>query len=202
MPEWIEANVFVKAGSQQIVLLTLIKPLIQTLRSQFNIESHHFLHEPNNEIRFRVLTTSSNVVKIKKLIDNLQNNEQVTLVGYTPFEGEKKAFGEDGWKTTYKFLEAGSEFALDLIDQNIRKGNKFNRISFSHYFLNQSGFGQLNEADFHASAMIERIVTWAITEHNKLNDKITQLENRIKKLESDEKEKQPTKSKPEKESQN
>ena len=190
MPEWIEANIFVNAGAQNEVLLTLIKPLIQRLRSLFRIKSYHFLHEPNNEIRFRVLTTHSRVEKIKGLINGLQRNEKVVEVKYPeiPYQGERGSFGEDGWKTAYKFLEAGSDFALDLIDSNVRKGLYFNRGSFSHYFLNQSGFGQLSEANFHATALIERIAIWTITERKKLEEKIIQLEARIRELEPEEEE--------------
>ena len=181
MVVWIEANIFVNEGTQNEVLLNLIKPLVQRLRSEFRIKAYHFLHEPNNEIRFRVLTTRTRVEKIKGLIDNLQSREQIREVRYpeTPYQGEREAFGEDGWRTTYKFLEAGSDFALDLIDQNVRKGSKFNRVAFSHYLLNQTGFGQLAEANFHATLSIERMVTWALTELKKLERKVTEKTNQL-----------------------
>lgn len=187
---WIEANIFVHEGKQAEVLLTFIKPLIQRLRGEeFKITAYHFLHEPDNEIRFRVLTTQDKVEKIKGLIDNARNLQQVREVKYpqTPYEGERQAFGEDGWKTTYKFLEAGSDFALDTLDTNVRKGQQFNIIAFSHYFLNQSGLGQVNEASFHASASIERMVTWTLTQlgekEKRIMNKITELETRIRALE-------------------
>lgn len=182
---WIEANIFVNEGTQNEVLLNLIKPLVQRLRSEFGIKAYHFLHEPNNEIRFRVLTFRTRVEKIKGLIDNLQSREQVREVRYpeTPYQGEREAFGGDGWRTTYKFLEAGSDFALDLIDPNARKGSHFNRVAFSHYFLNQSGFNQLQEANFHATASIERMATFTLTQLKTLEGKMTQLESRIQALE-------------------
>jgi len=186
MVVWIEANIFVNEGTQNEVLLNLIKPLVQRLRSGFRIEAYHFLHEPNNEIRFRVLTNRTRVETIKGLIDNLQSREQVREVRYpeTPYQGERHSFGEDGWKTTYKFLEAGSDFALDLIDPNARKGSHFNRIAFSHYFLNQTGFNQLQEASFHLKASIERMLTIMHQSYIRpINEKITQLEARIQALE-------------------
>lgn len=180
---WIEARIFVNEGKENEVLLTLIKPLIQQLKSTFSIQSYHFLFEP--EILFRVLTIPDHVEKIKGMISNLQQNEHIREVKYpqTPYKGERKSFGEDGWKTTYKFLEAGSDFALDLLDQNVRKGPKFNRLGFSHYFLNQSGFHQLQEANFHAIASIERMAYFTLTQLKPLGEKITQLETRIKALE-------------------
>ena len=146
MEEWIEANIFVHEGKQREVLLNIIKPLVLRLRSEFGIIAYHFLHEPDNEIRFRVLTTSDKVDKIRGLIDNLRTREQIREVKYpeTPYEGERQAFGEDGWKTTYEFLETGSDFALDSLDRNVRKGPQFNLIAFSHYFLNQNGFDQVS----------------------------------------------------------
>ena len=180
--EWIEANIFVHEGKQGEVLLTFIKPLVQRLRSEeFKITAYHFLHEPDNEIRFRVLTTSDKIEKIKGLIDNARNMQQVRDVKYpeTPYEGEKQAFGEDGWKTTYKFLEAGSDFALDSLDGNVRKGPQFNLIAFSHYFLNQSDFNQINEANFHATVSIERMVTWVLTELDRREKNIMQQINRL-----------------------
>jgi len=184
MPVWIEARIFVNEGKQNEVLLTLIKSLIQRLKSTFNIKSYHFLFEP--EILFRVLTIPDHVEKIKGLISNLQQNESVREVKYpsTPYEGERHSFGEDGWKTTYKFLEAGSDFALDLIDPNVRKGSHFNRIAFSHYFLNQTGFNPLQEASFHLKASIERMLIMMHQSHIRpLNEKIAQLEARIQALE-------------------
>jgi len=189
MEKWIEANIFVHEGRQKEVLLNLIRPLVQRLSFEFGIIAYHFLHEPDNEIRFRVLTTSDNVEKIKDLIDNLGTNEQIREVKYpeTPYEGEKQAFGEDGWKTAYKFLEVGSDFALDSLDANVRKGPQFNLIAFSHYFLNQTGLNQVNEASFHTSASIERMVTWVLTELDRREKNIVQqinrLETRIRKLE-------------------
>ncbi len=188
MPEWIEANIFVNSGSQKNVLLTLIKPLIQTLKRTHRIKSYHFLYEPNNEIRFRVLTTHSRVATITGLIDNLQTNEQIIEVRYPkiPYDGEK-TFGEDGWKTTYKFLEAGSDFALDFIDENLRKTPNFDRGLIIHHFLNQTGMNPLDELDFHLVNSKERmrlIITNAVLP---LKEQITQLENRLHELEPDEK---------------
>jgi hypothetical protein len=189
MDEWIEANIFVHDGKQQEVLLKFIKPLVQRLRSEFRITAFHFLHEPDNEIRFRVLTIPENVEKITGLINNAKGLSQVTDVMYPehPYSGEKEAFGEDGWKTTYKYLEAGSDFALDLMDPDARKGPQFNRIAFSHYFLNQSGLNVLQEANFHANAVNERmsvILTLSLQElGNRLMGKMDQLETRIGQLE-------------------
>jgi len=190
MAVWIEANIFVNEGKQNEVLLSFMKPLVHRLRSEFNITSYHFLHEPNNEIRFRVLADSENVDKIKGLIDRTMRREQVREVRYpqTPYEGERQAFGEDGWKTTYRFLEAGSDFALDLIDPKVRKGSQYNTMAFSHYFLNQSGLNIVQEASFHSNATIERIcviLTVSMQElAKKTMEKITQLEARIQAIET------------------
>lgn len=186
MVVWIEANIFVNEGKQNQVLLTFIKPLVQRLRSEFSITAYHFLHEPNNEIRFRVFTTSENMEKIKGLIDQATTMEQVSGVRYpqTPYEGERQAFGEDGWITTYKFLEAGSDFALDLIDPNVRKGSHFNCIAFSHYFLNQTGKNQMEEASFHFQCSVERMMTiFHQTYIQPLQQKTNQLETSIQAIE-------------------
>lgn len=186
MVVWIEANIFVNQGTQNTVLLTLIRPLVQRLRSEFNIEAYHFLYQANNEIRFRVLTTPEMVEKIQGLINNLRTNENVREIRYPeiPYEGERQSFGEDGWLTTYKFLEAGSNFALDLMDPDVRKGPYFDAGPFVHYFLNQSGLNWLQEVNFHNLAAINRMLI--IMEENKvkpLRQKITQLEARIQALE-------------------
>ena len=116
MSEWIEANIFVYKGKQTEFLLKFIKPLIKRLRAEYKITSYHFLNEPDDEIRFRILTAPENVIKIIGLINNAKGMQQVRDVKYpeTPYEGEKEVFGEDGWKTAFKFLEAGSDFALIL----------------------------------------------------------------------------------------
>lgn len=176
-------------GKQGEVLLKFIKPLVQRLRSEFKITAYHFLHEPDNEIRFRVLTNSENVQKVIGLINNSKGMPQVRDVKYpeNPYTEEKDVFGEDGWKTAYKYLEAGSDFALDLIDPNVRKGPQFNTLAFSHYFLNQSGLNILQEASFHATTVNERmsvILTLSLQElANRLTEKISQLESRINQLE-------------------
>jgi hypothetical protein len=189
MEKWIEARIFVNEGKQTEVLLSFIKPLVQQLRSTYGILAYHFLHEPDNEIRFRVLTTPDKVDSIKGLIENFRHLPQVRELKYpeVPYNGEKEAFGEDGWKTTYKFLEAGSDFALDRMDSSVKKGPQFNWIAFSHYFLNQSGLNQISEANFHATASIERIVTWVLTQFDirekNIKQQISQLETRIQELE-------------------
>jgi len=201
MTEWIEARIFFNEGKKNEVLVNLLKPLIQRLKSTFNIVSYHFLFEP--EIWFRVLTIPENVDKIKGLINNLQQNEHVREVIYPeiPYEGERQSFGEDGWKTTYKFLEVGSDFALDLLDENVRRGTDFNRFTFSHLFLNQQGFNQFQEASFHFECSMERM--FVIIDELKIKPlrlKITQLKNRIRELEPQEEEEQPTQRQSEEES--
>jgi thiopeptide-type bacteriocin biosynthesis protein len=189
MNEWMEANIYVHEGKQNEILLRFIKPLVEKLRSEFKITAYHFLHEPDNEIRFRVLTNSDNIEKVIGLINNAKGMLQVRDIKYPehPYAGEKDAFGEDGLRTTYKYLEAGSDFALDLIDPNAKKGPQFNIIAFSHYILNQSGLNILQEANFHATVANERmsvILTLSLQElGNRLMEKITQLETRIGQLE-------------------
>lgn len=186
MVVWIEARISVNEGRQNEVLLNFIKPLVQRLRSEFNITAYHFLREPNNEVWFRVLTTRTRVERIRALISNLQREEQVREVRYpeTPYQGERQSFGEDGWKTTYKLLEAGSDFALDLLDENVRKGPKFKRLAFSHYFLNQSGFNQFQEANFHFQCVMERMLVLVDQTYVRpLKEKIAQLEARIQAVE-------------------
>src|SRR4030067_232609 len=118
MDEWMEVNKIVKKEKENEILLRFIKPLVQKLRSEFKIAPYHFLHEPDNEIRFRVLTNSGNIEKVIGLINNAKGMLQVRDIKYPehPYAGEKDAFGEDGWTTTFRYLEAGSDFALDLLD--------------------------------------------------------------------------------------
>jgi hypothetical protein len=187
--EWIEANIFIHEGKQNEFLLKFIKPLLQKLRSKFKITAYHFLHEPDNEIRFRVLTTPQNVEIVRGLINNAKGMLFVRDIKYpeNAYPGEKDAFGEDGWRTTYKFLEAGSDFALDLINPNVRKGPQFNIMAFSHYFLNQSGLNILQEANFHANTVNERmsiILRVSLKElGNRIIKEMNRLETRIDKLE-------------------
>lgn len=190
MEEWVEANIFLHDGKQEEFLLKFVKPTVQKLRSELQITAYHFLHEPNNEIRFRVLTTSEKADKIRGLINNAKGLPQVKEIKYpaSPYPGEKEGFGEDGWRTTYKYLEAGSDFALDLIDPRTRKGPQFNPIAFAHYFLNHAGFNILQEANFHASAVNERmsiILQLSLQEmSSRLMEKIGQLETRVAELEN------------------
>jgi len=186
MEIWIEANIFVNEGKQREVLLGFIKPLVQRLRSEFNIAAYHFLHQPNNRIQFRVLTTPDKVEKIKELIDDAKKLEQVRDVKYpeTPYPGERQNFGEDGWNSTYRLWEAGSDLALDLMDENIRKGPRFDLKSFVHYLLNQTGLNWMQEANFHISAAIDRMLIIMVENQVKpLEDKIAQLDERIRHLE-------------------
>lgn len=190
MEAWIEANIFVKQGKQGEVLVGFIKPLVKQLRNDFNITAYHFLHEPNNEIRFRVLTTDDNIGNVKGLIENLRNLPQVSDLKYPqiPYNGEKTAFGEDGWITTYKLLEAGSDFALDILDSSVRKGPQFNRIAFSHYFLNQQGFDQFSEAVEHFRCSMERILVLVQTMYiDPMQEKMNKLETRISATEKQDK---------------
>jgi hypothetical protein len=126
---------------------------------------------------------------VRGLINNAKGMLLVRDVKYpeSPYPGETESFGEDGWRTTYKFLEAGSDFALDLIDPNVKKGPQFNIIAFSHYFLNQNGLNILQEANFHANTVNERIsiILQMSLQNlgNRIMEKMNQLETRISKLE-------------------
>jgi hypothetical protein len=79
--------------------------------------------------------------------------------------------------------QARAHDALDSRDGTVKKGPYFNAISFSHYFLNQLGFNQLDEIFFHFQVISERMsVIFNQTYTKPLQDKIDQLEERIKTL--------------------
>ncbi|MCJ7631177.1 hypothetical protein MUP77_02070 [Candidatus Bathyarchaeota archaeon] len=185
MDTWIEANIFVNQENQHSFLKNFIKPLIRDLKSKGEIISYHFLHEENYEIRFRILANESKIEGIRKLIEESRKQQGVTDLKYpeAPYVGERISFGEDGWITTYKFLEAGSDFALDMIDQNVRKGPYFNYGSFSHYFLNQCGLNQFQEANVHLDFFVERITTIIFQNmHEQFGKRLDQLETSVKNL--------------------
>ena len=188
MVSWIEAQIFTEPDRRQEILLSFIRPLVEKIRSQFNIISYHFFRYSDTRgyyLRFRVLTNDEFIEQIKGLINEAEKLKEVTKVYYPekPYEGEKESFGEDGWKSTYKFLEAGSEVALDKYDDNVRKGNYFNESYFVHLFLNQIGYHYLREAQFHALTTIERIEVIRQTEIEVRDFRINELEERIKQLE-------------------
>ena len=182
MESWIQAHIYVETGHNEF-LVNFLKPLVQKLRSEYGIESYHFLFEP--EIMLRILTTPNNVDRIKALIDEAKDLPDVKDVRYRKMslKGHLKNSG-DGWKRTYKFLEAGSDFVLDLRDESVRKGLLYSAGAFMHYFLNQHGLNQWQEVDVHFSAAIERIIVAVGQTIKPLEDRIGALEEKIKTLES------------------
>jgi hypothetical protein len=155
MENWIWVKFFVSQEREAEFPLNFIKPMIQDLRSKFNISSYHVLFESQQGIWLRILTDTKNIDIIKKRINQSSQREKIR-VEFDEFliEEYKKNWGDDGWVATYKFLEAGSDIAIGLLDQGFKKNrNNFNKLSIIHHFLNQTGLKPLQEIRFYLNSI-------------------------------------------------
>jgi len=155
---------------QDHILLTVVKPCIETVESTVGLETFHFLFEPDG-LNLRV--RAKKVEELEKLRNKLNNCLEGSS-GISFFEskytGEEEAFGVEGWKYVQKLFEYGSRISLlnretrkelethpekadDILKnckiptKNSPKGQFFDS-KLIHCFLNQMGYDIIREAEY------------------------------------------------------
>lgn len=97
---------------QDYLLLTVVKPSIETIESTVGLETFHFLFEPNG-LHLRV--RAKEVEELEKLRDKMNKClEKSSGISFfeSKYTGEEEAFGVEGWKYVQKLFEYGSRISL------------------------------------------------------------------------------------------
>ena len=173
-----------------------VKPVIDVCRN--TIQSWHFLWEGKPyplTLMVRFFGEEDNMVDLSIFLERTLENI-VHCYGRhgdcdtdEEYEGESASWGDRGWERGMKFLEFGSEFALELIENKNQLGTSVNyrknAFSFAdrytHLFLNQIS-SILNEADFYLEEGIFRYACGlgiSLTS-NRRNNILQQTKQRIK----------------------
>lgn len=172
MEYWVEENIKPNSPQDMdSVLLQHIKRIVDDLKRMKWVVSWHFLRESANwrgqtnvrvpHIRFRVRTQQrqTKLLNLRSYLTNelnrLQNAGEISdhYRGNhgTPgqeYQGESGNFDEagpnpKGWKVTQKWLESGSEVALNLMRTRlagVRFGPRFIMEDLLHFISNQNGY--------------------------------------------------------------
>ena len=180
--KWIELNAGIDPKSKRNALLEFVSPLISEHRPEF--DSWHFLwegkpwptlKEKGITLRLRFYGENDSVDKllqiIEKKLEKLEDENPLFYLGHCygrhgdcPGEYEGEDWGEKGWKLGMKFLQFGSEVALELIENENILGKstdyKLNMMDYAerhiHCFLNDI-FTSEEEVYFYLENTIQRL---------------------------------------------
>jgi hypothetical protein len=171
MEYWVEENITPnRPGDMDKILSQHIRHMVNVLKSRKLVVTWHFFRESNNwrgngniipHIRFRI-RTHQRKTKLQDLRDYLTIElDRLQSIGEISdhyrgnhgnpnqeYQGEGNNFNEvgpnpEGWKVTQKWLEAGSEIALNLIRARltgVRYGQRFIPEDLLHFIANQNGY--------------------------------------------------------------
>ena len=172
MKYWVEENIKPNSpADMDRVLLQHVKRIVNDLKRRKWVVSWHFFRESDNwrgqrnvripHIRFRVRIHQrrAKLLSLRNYLTNelnrLQNAGEIAdhYRGNhgTPgqeYQGEAGNFDEagpnpEGWKATQKWLESGSEVALNLIRARlagVQFGRRFIMEDLLHFIANQNGY--------------------------------------------------------------
>jgi len=184
--KWVEVNIGVNKDLKLLrtVLLEFVDPMIKEIHPK--IQSWHFLWEskPWSEdrqvgitLRLRFYGEDNIIDKIKQEIEKklavLEKDKPELYLGHCfgrhgecdkNYEGEADNWGTEAWVLGIKFLNLGSEVALNLIknqeklgkSEEYRKPISFYADRYVHCFLNQLRT-LIDEINFYLCEAIQRI---------------------------------------------
>jgi hypothetical protein len=148
--EWFVINIRVpeKASEKEDFLIRIHSEVVSKFKAE--LISWHFLWEGSpfrHTLLMRFFGNADLVEEIRKNLTKLLDNEGVDWKPDETYDGEAKHFGSRGWGYIMRILCLGSDFAIDIIE-NERKGvkNEEYKLSLSgylerwvHLFMNQLG---------------------------------------------------------------
>ena len=164
--KWIEVNIECpEKSSMDDYLVKLVKPIVEEVRN--NVRSWHYLWEGRPwplTLRLRFFGDDKEIEQSRELLDGKLKDvshcygEHGDCGKDKEYKGEadgSDGWGIKGWEAGMKFLEMGSEFALELVTnkEKLGKSNEYKRSAsqyadrYTHLFLNQMS-SLLDEVDF------------------------------------------------------
>lgn len=162
MKEWLEAAIFLKPEchiAQHILPIVIEKYLPE------NIDSFHYFHEPNYEIRLRVLADKRTCQRIKKILrKQIETLPWCQRIRFRKYRGEKKLYGKKGFDIAKDYFETGSITALRLLSldrkKELEKSKDFHARRYTHLFLNQLGYSTWKELKWAVTYAWYRLKVW------------------------------------------
>lgn len=161
---WIEVNIECPSKSSKAeFLIDYVKPVIDNCGN--TIDSWHFLWEGRPyplTLMVRFCGKEDRILDLSIFLENTLNTVTHCYGRHgdcetsEEYDGEADSWGEKSWERGIKFLEFGSEFALELVENRDQLGNSkdyekdafFIADRYTHLFLNQIS-SLLNESDFY-----------------------------------------------------
>ena len=129
---------------------SLIREIVTELDKRKLAESFHFFYE-EREVELRIEVEEGRAEEIVKAVDNCVRKMGGNAPQQGTYEGEKKLYGERGWRIVRKFFEYSSRIALekDQPDKYRDEQRGFADHKLVHCYLNQQGMSILDEVAFH-----------------------------------------------------
>lgn len=146
--EWFVINIRVseKQSEKEDLLIRLHSDIVCVFKAK--LESWHFLWEGSpfrHTLLMRFFGNADTIGEIEKTMTKLLDAQGIDSKPDETYDGEAKHFGTRGWEYIRKVLHLGSDFAIDIIE-NERKvvKNEEYKLSLSgylerwvHLFMNQ-----------------------------------------------------------------
>ena len=178
---WIEVNIECPIANKNDFLILYVKPVVEEYTNR--IQSWHFLWESDPYpctliVRFcgeenTLIDLSIQLEIILQQINHCygRNGDCIT---HEEYNGEADTWGDECWERGVQFLNFGSEFALELVENRNQLGNSTDYRKdvfgfadrYTHLFLIQIS-SLLNEVDFY---LLQGISRFAAQEHIELSD--------------------------------
>lgn len=169
--KWIEVNIKCAPETQDEYLTKTVRKILNECRSKY--ESWHFLWEGKpwpNTLRLRFFGNDNKIDDIKQYLEEELKDichcygEHGDCGEGKEYKGEANGWGTNVWDKGIKFMEFGSEFALELIENKDKLGKSreykgdafFYADRYTHLFLNQVG-SIINEVYFDLGQGIFRL---------------------------------------------
>jgi len=168
---WIEVNIERPPNiSKDEHLTKLVKPVLNKFRTK--IQSWHFLWEGRpwpSTLRLRFFGDGKEIEELRQFLEKKLKDIPHCYGKHgdcgegKEYKGEADAWGTKAWEEGIRFLELGSEFALELVENKDKLGKsdeyKKNAVDYAdrytHCFLNQIS-SLVDEANFNLTEGVFR----------------------------------------------
>ena len=142
----INTNAPEKRSEKEDLLIMIHDNVVSAYREK--VKSWHFLWESapfKHTLLMRFYGDAKTIEKLEKVMINLLDRENIERKLDEKYEGEAKTYGSKGWQYLMKVLHLGSEFTIDIIE-NERREVKTEEFKWSlsgylerwvHLFMNQ-----------------------------------------------------------------
>ena len=163
---WLEAGIFCKPTCFNAI--NTARVFIRLL-DDVKFYSAHYFHEPNYEIRFRILANKKARTTVRAIIKEMKKDTCIEKVVFRRYNGEAALYGPVGFDIAKQYFENGSRTAMQIIaaetngkltSPNKWKPKHFHLNRYVHLFANQMGYSVWDEFKWGLKYSYNRLKVW------------------------------------------